>query len=56
VTEPTTYSASQHFATTAPVIREIYSRVLQVAPRFGPEKEEAKKLSGWIREAYALAE
>jgi hypothetical protein len=40
-----THAVEQHFAKSQPRVRAIYKRLIEIATRFGPVREEPKKTS-----------
>ena len=43
--ESQTHAVEQHFTKSQPRVRAIYKRLLEIATRFGPVREEPKKTS-----------
>ena len=50
-----THPVHQHFEGSAPAVRAVYDRILQVAKRFGPVQEEPKKTSIHLARKTAFA-
>ena len=55
MSNPTEFSISSHFEGKAPVVHEIYNRLIKTIKTFGPVVEEPKKTSIHIVHGSALA-